>query len=84
MSRLGLRVDAILHLAPPVGPKARMYDVYIYIYMYPGALISLEELTSLAIILYWAALVAQLVYRANCLESRRSWVRIPPEQTFFL
>ena len=46
-----LRIDAILHLAPPAGPKGRMYDIYgdIYIiYTDTGALISIEELALLA------------------------------------
>ena len=51
MSLLCLRVDAILHLAPPTGPKGRTYDIYNYIYIYidTGALISPEELALLAI-----------------------------------
>ena len=37
-----LRVDAILHLAPPAGPKGQTYD----------ALMSLEELVSLQLWIY--------------------------------
>ena len=48
MSRLRLCVDAILHLAPPAGPKGRTYDLRIY--TNTGTLISLEELSLLAII----------------------------------
>ena len=47
-----LLVDTILHLPPPPGPKGRMYGICIYIYSNTNsrALISLVELTFLAII----------------------------------
>ena len=42
-------LDAILHLAPPTGPKGQSYNVYIYIIILDmGAFISLKELTLLA------------------------------------
>ena len=63
MNRLRLRVDTILHLAPPGGggggDQKATYTIYynkLYIYMYnytdTGALMSLEEVSLLTIVIH--------------------------------